>query len=186
MWGGTPPADSAIRTPSISIHPPRVGWDDAVCDGLLEIDRFQSTHPVWGGTIASILASKTRPISIHPPRVGWDEASTGDEVIADVFQSTHPVWGGTFLPIAAFSGFLYFNPPTPCGVGRQRWQLIVIICYFNPPTPCGVGQHRAGFLFLSYDFNPPTPCGVGRDPTSTKILWTLFQSTHPVWGGTSG
>ena len=33
----------------ISIHPPRVGWDE---------------HPAIGG--------QTISISIHPPRVGWD------------------------------------------------------------------------------------------------------------------
>ena len=60
-------------TTLISIHPPRVGWDEqcpgggsdagdfnpptpcgvgpSVCEPYLIIGQFQSTHPVWGGTV---------------------------------------------------------------------------------------------------------------------------------------
>ena len=40
-------------------------------------------------------------------------------------------------------------------------------------------------MLLDADFNPPTPCGVGRIVASFILLLILFQSTHPVWGGTS-
>ena len=36
---------------SISIHPPREGWDFAVPDCISAIEVFQSTHPVRGGTL---------------------------------------------------------------------------------------------------------------------------------------
>ena len=79
------------------------------------------------------------------------------------FQSTHPVWGGT--PVSALCGGAggHFNPPTPCGVGLGCKLLNVQTLHFNPPTPCGVG------LTLTVNFFPG-----GK-----------FQSTHPVWGGTS-
>ena len=35
------------------------------------------------------------------------------------------------------------------------------------------------------NFNPPTPCGVGRLPILAAALMVLFQSTHPVRGGTT-
>ena len=56
---------------------------------------------------------------------------------------------------------------------------------FNPPTPCGVGR-LCGLWGRgqNQDFNPPTPCGVGPTITSDGIHAVIFQSTHPVWGGT--
>ena len=57
--------------------------------------------------------------------------------------------------------------------------------YFNPPTPCGVGHHLSSLAFSSPPhFNPPTPCGVGQNGLGDLITETVFQSTHPVWGGT--
>ena len=63
---------------------------------LSAVYRFQSTHPVRGGTIQSSICFRR-----------------------SLFQSTHPVRGGTRrcgLPVWPGS---YFNPPTPCGVGRS-------------------------------------------------------------------
>ena len=101
----------------ISIHPPRVGWDCSpastttngwnfnpptpcgvgLFDGkqMARLPIFQSTHPVWGGTGVRAEQAKEIVISIHPPRTGWD----------------------VFWVILREIPF-YFNPPTPCGVGR--------------------------------------------------------------------
>ena len=58
-------------------------------------------------------------------------------------------------------------------------------CNFNPPTPCGVGLSSfRKMLLLPQDFNPPTPCGVGLLLISFLLIFTSFQSTHPVRGGT--
>ena len=35
------------------------------------------------------------------------------------------------------------------------------------------------------DFNPPTPCGVGLDPLLSPVPIFVFQSTHPLRGGTA-
>ena len=100
---------------------------------------FQSTHPVWGGTPGGGTGRRHYRISIHPPRVGWDEEELAELRKADI--SIHPPrvgWDRCSVPRTA----------------RPR--------NFNPPTPCGVG---------------PT-CG------QALPFEQLFQSTHPVWGGT--
>ena len=61
-----------INTPiSISIHPPREGWDSRC--RLLEwaLLPSQSTHPVRGGTFWENGELKVSTISIHPPLTGW-------------------------------------------------------------------------------------------------------------------
>ena len=78
----------------------------------------------------------------------------------------------------------HFNPPTPCGVGRPCLRSPAGGWYFNPPTPCGVGPFQACPVTGRTDFNPPTPCGVGLITNGYAYLSELFQSTHPVWGGT--
>ena len=134
----------AVQPPkAISIHPPLAGWDSVFVMPLpLTPDfnpptpcgvgpsyhrpttgttGFQSTHPLRGGTGSIQLVGGFLSISIHPPLAGWD----------DVAEPT--IQPGE-----------YFNPPTPCGVGRS----IVVNLYnhgnFNPPTPCGVGREEAG------------------------------------------
>ena len=79
----------------ISIHPPRVGWDQWNSYAGREWKRFQSTHPVWGGTCCPVYYRHSHhQISIHPPRVGWDFGPTVESGLDE-----------------------HFNPPTPCGVG---------------------------------------------------------------------
>ena len=213
----------------ISIHPPRAGWDtrgDFFVSVRLYFNpptpcgvgqdmpasqnhavAFQSTHPVRGGTEIAVHPLRTAEFqSTHPVRGG----TTGLPVSCwrfSRFQSTHPVRGGTLHhSIVLFSGY-YFNPPTPCGVGRQSICSYGVRHHFNPPTPCGVGLGVQIISSLLSDFNPPTPCGVG--PAYSLMLhlsagisihppragWdgsgrsglshcTTFQSTHPVRGGT--
>ncbi len=93
VWGGTSNRLTDVCNYFISIHPPRVGWDNVRdCD----VSRGDiSIHPPrvgWDTAAATIC--KTITISIHPPRVGWDFAS-----------------------LLRFTRLMDFNPPTPCGVG---------------------------------------------------------------------
>ena len=64
---------------------------------LLKLTGFQSTLPMRGGTHRRVYAGQHRGISIHPPHagrdLGWCRA-----------QHRAP----------------YFNPPSPCGEGRQH------------------------------------------------------------------
>ena len=58
------------------------------------------------------------------------------------------------------------------------------IVYFNPPTPRGVGR-SGGCLQSAHDnFNPPTPRGVGPTLTCLPMPQTLFQSSHSARSGT--
>ena len=80
----------------ISIHPPRAGWD--------------MYPPMDAKTLDGI--------SIHPPRAGWDLMDKYHKTLEGLFQSTHPVRGGTAIQHFEGGCRKYFNPPTPCGVGR--------------------------------------------------------------------
>ena len=115
--GGTCSDRSRLWIRSISIHPPRAGWDSGYAAEYLRNDhfnpptpcgvgrssigfprrrsKFQSTHPVRGGTCRRAEGCALRWISIHPPRAGWD------------LRGRRPV-----------DQLRNFNPPTPCGVGR--------------------------------------------------------------------
>ena len=123
-------------------------------------------------------------ISIHPPRGGWDPIASSPRFFA-----------------------LYFNPPTPWGVGpgsailADAFQPISI----HPPRggwdpkcqdrryrhaisihPPRGGWDRYGFPgnIQALDFNPPTPWGVGPIRGQRLTSTFPFQSTHPVGGGT--
>ena len=118
---------------------------------------------MWGGTGNSSNFNPTEYISIHPPLVGWD------------YQIL------TLLRLSK-----NFNPPTPCGVGQVAGESTTSSTDFNPPTPCGVG--RASFQSgqgRRSNFNPPTPCGVGHVWQVLSLSTFKFQSTHPLWGGTT-
>ena len=122
---------------------------------------FQSTHPVWGGTVHTKPIAPGGSISIHPPRVGWDlmlhRRSLGKII------SIHPprVGWDRLLLRREYYGTISIHPPR---VGWDRRN---------------VGGYRGNI-----HFNPPTPCGVGPTSRSSPTSFTIFQSTHPVWGGT--
>ena len=106
--------------------------------------------------------------------------------ITSQFQSTLPVWGGTQLFRHGMQVHRHFNPPSPCGEGRRSTPPGVSARHFNPPSPCGEGlPHTLPEIpVLAISIHPPR---VGRD----LLYWyrcnaeKLFQSTLPVWGGTS-
>ena len=72
-----------------------------------------------GGTFEVYLKAAGSYISIHPPRAGRDA----------VMLSIRPKWcisihppraGRDPMPLAAFYSKRYFNPPAPCGAGRNK------------------------------------------------------------------
>ena len=134
VWGGTRPGvlyprrQAHLKTPT----PGGVGHHWASWRELM--GEFQSTHPVWGGTVHGCIHVWIAVISIHPPRVGWDLKALG--ALRGTNISIHPPrvgWDQGFCLL--LSRFFYFNPPTPCGVGRgasflsARWGEISI----HPP-----------------------------------------------------
>ena len=80
----------------------------------MDIDIFQSTHPVRGATTNDNQQdTDEKLISIHAPREGCDGsffAGVGESI---KFQSTHPVRGATPSRASASSWPQYFNPRTP-------------------------------------------------------------------------
>ena len=177
--GSTPSPKNKFQ----STHPVRGG----TCGSFFNQDhafRFQSTHPVRGGTGSRSKATNNQMISIHPPRAGWDFRHNVVIQIANisihppragwdgnamsaiplvwVFQSTHPVRGGTGCAITKSQLREYFNPPTPCGVGR-----VVVSTVPKPPAFQSTHPVRGG-----------TICA----PSPRRAV--TFQSTHPVRGGT--
>ena len=124
--------------------------------------RFQSTLPMRGGTIKQKCLCEIGIISIHPPHAGRDWYAFDEE------------------------GYMMdFNPPSPCGEGRDACRHHGEILRFQSTLPMrggtpdrirrihgrGISIHppHAGrdgndgyFESWQYHFNPPSPCGEGR------------------------
>ena len=171
----------------ISIHPSRVGWDAISRVTRKQARNFNPPIPCGMGRIVgwrisvflviSIHPSRVgwdlhggffthdhRPISIHPSRVGWDSLVILSFFAYNKFQSTHPVWDGTLVCLFTIFIIVYFNPPIPCGMGL--WLVHIFAKLFR----ISIHPSRVGWDATS--------------PLSWKVIFT-FQSTHPVWDGTS-
>ena len=171
-------------TGQISIHPPRVGWDPKLLLPSKPDRLFQSTHPVWGGTAHSSRPPATaRFQSTHP--VWGGTLSLSLAVSNRIFQSTHPVWGGTFTVSQPTPPKVISIHPPRVGWDQNQKCPAQDWSNFNPPTPCGVGRHHGDLRPQRGHFNPPTPCGVGHLAPVKPCRLSAFQSTHPVWGGTT-
>ena len=125
-----------------------------------------SIHPprVGRDLVAGVDSGRLRRVSIHPPRVGRDPFHQRQNVIH---------WR--------------FNPPSPCGEGLSDSP------NHNPEIPVSIHPPRVGrdrnaiqwiLYLLSVSIHPPR---VGRDYSDVDdaIAAKKFQSTLPVWGGTS-
>ena len=125
---------------------------------------FQSTHPVWGGTMPPYRRPSTprRFQSTHPVWGGTSILMMPPTPAE--FQSTHPVWGGTSWSILKQLNDPDFNPPTPYGVGPATFQK------HKRADDISIHPPRMG-----WDWSPP----------GCSAAVNTFQSTHPVWGGTT-
>ena len=117
---------------------------------------------MWGGTwLFSFWFILLSFQSTHPVWGGTMQSDGTGRLV--LFQSTHPVWGGTItLDCTIRTVVISIHPP------RVGWDCLTLMIHL-----------------LWSNFNPPTPCGVGRSHTIKSAINFLFQSTHPVWGGTS-
>ena len=105
-------------------------------------------------------------VSIHAPRVGCDVPSESLEFLGTWFQSTHPVWGATCGSTFSSTTVACFNPRTPCGV-----------------RPCKLDDPDDYKIRVSIHA-PRVGCDLNSSVLSRNTR--KFQSTHPVWGATSG
>ena len=81
---------------------------------------FQSTLPVRGGTESASCEICEGKISIHPPRAGRDTKALFTRREQD-FISIHPPRAGRDNSPVPFLCFRCdFNPPSPCGEGRNN------------------------------------------------------------------
>ena len=171
---------------AISIHPPRVGRDGGIW-GTTETTIPISIHPPRVGRDSGSGEAPAGPagISIHPPRVGRDVTVPPIPAEPQKFQSTLPVWGGTKPFSSQKRAKSYFNPPSPCGEGRQRPTFREICLPFQSTLPVWGGTPKCptSSTHRPISIHPPR---VGRDNPRPFLscIHFLFQSTLPVWGGT--
>ena len=101
------------------------------------------------------------------------------------FQSTHPVRGGTTnsITIRRMKRISIHPPRAGWDYGKSNQQ--DTDTDFNPPTPCGVGllQDCSWFYGLDISIHPPR-AGWDHRTQNTRGGVVVFQSTHPVRGGT--
>ena len=57
-------------------------------------------------------------------------------------------------------------------------------CDFNPRIPYGMRRERRVTVHAVIDFNPRIPYGMRPAGVESRLLETVFQSTHPVWDAT--
>ena len=148
----------------ISIHAPREGRDPpapelVLCGGGL----FQSTRPARGATLESTFCSYGEKFqSTRPARGATDtEAVLGR---ANSISIHAPREGRDFSPQRLPRNFPHFNPRAPRGARLWNRRFVVTARNFNPRAPRGAR---------------PTlrRCWEGR---------TVFQSTRPARGATTG
>ena len=78
------------------------------------------------------------------------------------FQSTLPVWGGTLLASITRREGKNFNPPSPCGEGRNEAITQGQNYVFQSTLPVWGGTFAYWVLYTGLrHFNPPSPCGEG-------------------------
>ena len=150
---------------------------------MLNVEKFQSTRPVWGGTIINVINRQKL-----------------------TFQSTRPVWGGTEGVLVALRiPVISIHPPRvgrddvirrkdrrasisihPPRVGRDAAPGFrrAGTRHFNPPAPCGAGQACDLILREKIKFQSTRPVWGGTTAWANSASCLIFQSTRPVWGGT--
>ena len=78
-----------------------------------------------------------------------------------------------------------FNPPAPCGAGRQTWGMGEQRAEFQSTRPVrgGTGLQLLHSIFNGFQSTRPVRGGTKTD--ALDALERLFQSTRPVRGGTA-
>ena len=125
------------------------------------------------------------------------------------FNPPSPCGEGPLFVISVFRNITCFNPPSPCGEGRKPTIVIDLNWTFQSTLPVWGGTISGGGVMESLGvsihpprvgrdganpnslrrprtgFNPPSPCGEGLIFLIPPRGFSMFQSTLPVWGGTT-
>ena len=139
---------------------------------------------MWGGTVVFTASAFGAYISIHPPRVEWDIYRQTKITLCHI--SIHPprVGWDSMRPALRHGGFISIHPP------RVGWDKLDFSQPnrpqdFNPPTPCEVGLRSRPAYQSAYPFQSTHPVWGGTTCLPAPFAsFREFQSTHPVWGGT--
>ena len=154
---GPQTASTRPRSPWISIHPPRAGWDSRRAFHLQLTANFNPPTPCGVGRVAVLGQRADVAISIHPPRAGWDFIAIRCVAFVYQFQSTHPVRGGTEIALNSPSDFLFQSTHPVRGGTWASTSRLFSKGDFNPPTPCGVGRQPVGRVTFSTEFQSTHP-----------------------------
>ena len=161
-WGETLAAAEPLRRAAISIHSPRMGRD-MLCELRKSIGLISIHSPRMGrDCFCACLLHQRGYISIHSPRMGRDPASPFSFFAYIIFQSTLPAWGETIGAGGLCDGGQYFNPLSPHGERRYRFENGELVDIFQSTLPAwGETLHYIA---------------------KNQIM--RFQSTLPAWGET--
>ena len=163
LRGATDPAHAADCNKKISIHAPLAGCDRSArstetrmddfnprtpCGvrlmhgrALLEMNEFQSTHPLRGATatVAQHPAGTSTFQSTHPLRGATQE---NRRALRHLPISIHaPLAGCDFAIVLVLRYFLHFNPRTPCGVRPSKERRCIIFARFQSTHPLRGATH---------------------------------------------
>ena len=125
-------------------------------------------------------------ISIHAPRAGCDVGSGNIWLATNTISIHAPRAGCDGHARQRLTGYVDFNPRTPCGVRRgHTGQLCVLLTISIHAPRAGCDWICAPAASAQRNFNPRTPCGVRQRLALHHAPPNRFQSTHPVRGATS-
>ena len=124
--------------PTPSIHAPRVGCDGMSDGGVIEVKRFQFTHPVWGATTIPHKTDCLSPRFNSRTPCGVRPVNLSTSLSFALFQFTHPVWGATVfvLFVSILLSVSIHAPRVGCDTSQSTSRAST--AGFNSRTPCGV------------------------------------------------
>ena len=169
----------------ISIHAPRTGSDALticpVCNAVI----FQSTLPARGATGNSRAARGRQTISIHAPRTGSDACIKNAHIHIKNISIHAPRTGSDDDRLLVHQAAGDFNPRSPHGERRDRWQLYNNCKAFQSTLPARGATTASNPQRGSEDISIHAP-RTGSDeifPVSSHVT-SKFQSTLPARGAT--
>ena len=170
---------------SISIHAPRGGSDNKLCQKRTPPRYFNPRSP-WGERLLAITLQNG--LGDFNPRSPWGERRREDKENSgsQSFQSTLPVGGATRRPgIGMRKAEISIHAPRG-GSDKKGFSA-------NPGLQISIHAPRGGSDQAAHvvgrvdkNFNPRSPWGERQDWPGTKRKSRKFQSTLPVGGATAG
>ena len=164
----------------ISIHPSRVGWDSTGARSFRRLRYFNPPIPCGMGPSGSfcscIAASNFNP----PIPCGMGQRLMVISPDSSSFQSTHPVWDGTVIILQrkCVSGQISIHP------SRVGWDAlingaVVAVTDFNPPIPCGMGRDSSETATDADIFQSTHPVWDGTIALLDDLIRVFLISIHP-------